>query len=186
EEHRDQHAEAGKHDPRPGRVLVEPEGGAGAHQQQRARGDDRPVRRLRDEVVRPGARGGGAHRNSFDQLGLFGTGVALSLAALPSTSKNVYESVIVPTSFGSAGSTMKTTGIRRVSPAASVCFRKQKQSSLRKYWPASRGQSLWIAWPVTGWSVVLTTSNSACVTAPGWMSVAPSTARNFHGRLRRF
>src|SRR5690606_15042173 len=54
-------------------------------------------------------------------------------AALPATSKNVYDSVIVPTSFGSFGSTTKTTGKRRVSLPRSSCCSKQKHSTLRKY-----------------------------------------------------
>ena len=46
--------------------------------------------------------------------------------------KNVYESAMLFTSRGSFGSTTKVTGMRRVSPAASVCWVKQKQSSLWK------------------------------------------------------
>ncbi len=54
-------------------------------------------------------------------------------------SKNVYESVIAGMSLGSAGSRTKTTGISRRSPAFSVCFVKQKQSSFLKYRPGFGG-----------------------------------------------
>src|SRR5688572_11233590 len=52
---------------------------------------------------------------------------------LPATSKNVYDSAMVFTSLGSFGSTTNTTGMRRVSPAASVCCVKQKHSTFLKY-----------------------------------------------------
>src|SRR6202008_159192 len=51
----------------------------------------------------------------------------------PATSKKVYDTAMVFTSFGSFGSTTNTTGMRRTSPAASVWWVKQKHSSLRKY-----------------------------------------------------
>src|SRR5688572_5892144 len=57
----------------------------------------------------------------------------------PATSKKVYESAMVSTSFGSFGSTTNTTGMRRVSPAASVCCVKQKHSTFWKYSPARGG-----------------------------------------------
>src|SRR5688572_14866272 len=57
----------------------------------------------------------------------------------PATSKKVYESAMVSTSFGSFGSTTNTTGMRRVSPAASVCCVKQKHSTFWKYSPARCG-----------------------------------------------
>jgi hypothetical protein len=50
-----------------------------------------------------------------------------------SSSKNVYDKVIVFTSFGSFGSTTNTTGMRFVSFGASVCCVKQKHSILLKY-----------------------------------------------------
>src|SRR6185503_11595223 len=51
----------------------------------------------------------------------------------PATSKKVYDSAMVFTPAGSLGSITKVTGMRRVSPAASVCCLKQKHSSLLKY-----------------------------------------------------
>jgi hypothetical protein len=51
----------------------------------------------------------------------------------------VYDSEIVATSFGSFGSTTNVTGMRRVSPAASVCCWKQKHYILWKYSPAKAG-----------------------------------------------
>ena len=62
EHHRQQHREAGEHQPRAHRIRVEPGRGAKRHQQQRARTGDRPVRWLRHVVVRLCARGRNAHR----------------------------------------------------------------------------------------------------------------------------
>ena len=57
----------------------------------------------------------------------------------PGTSKKVYDSVMVLISAGSEASITKLTDILRVSPAANVCWVKQKQSSFRKNRPASEG-----------------------------------------------
>src|SRR6185295_8588111 len=57
----------------------------------------------------------------------------------PATSKKVYDSAMVFTSRGSFGSTRNTTGMRRVSPGASVCWLKQKHSTFWKYSPARCG-----------------------------------------------
>src|SRR5262249_47983073 len=54
----------------------------------------------------------------------------------PATSKKVYDSAMLLTPAGSFGSTTKVTGMRRVSPGASVCWLKQKHSILLKYSPA--------------------------------------------------
>ena len=48
-------------------------------------------------------------------------------------SKNVYDNVIVFTSFGNFGSTTKTTGKRLVWFAVNVCCVKQKHSIFLKY-----------------------------------------------------
>ena len=48
------------------------------------------------------------------------------------TSKKVYDSVMVFTSFGSLPSTTNTTGQRLLSPGCSVYWLKQKHSSLLK------------------------------------------------------
>src|SRR4029453_17535478 len=137
EENVEQDREAQADHPRPGRVAVEPEGCAGAHEQQRAGAGDRPVRRLRDEVIRLGAVGGCGHESLLGVVRSAGgrDAAGCSPAALaapplaPSTSKKVYDSVIVARSAGAAGSTTKTTGILRTSPGCNVCLAKQKQSS---------------------------------------------------------
>src|SRR4029079_2479040 len=62
-----------------------------------------------------------------------------STGVLPPTSKNVYDKVIVRTSFGSFLSMTKTTGQRFDSPGFSTCSVKQKHSSLRKCGAAACG-----------------------------------------------
>src|SRR5438874_3597154 len=57
----------------------------------------------------------------------------------PATSKKVYDSAMLETSLGRRGSTTKVTGIRRVSPGASVCWVKQKHSIFLKYSAACGG-----------------------------------------------
>ena len=57
----------------------------------------------------------------------------------PATSKKVYETAMVLTSFGSFGSTTNTTGMRRTSPGPRVCCVKQKHSTFWKYSPARGG-----------------------------------------------
>src|SRR5258706_7571457 len=56
----------------------------------------------------------------------------LAFLAVPSISKNEYDSVIVWMSSGSPRSMTKTTGIWRASPGCSVCCVKQKHSSFLK------------------------------------------------------
>src|SRR6185436_6906359 len=57
----------------------------------------------------------------------------------PATSKKVYDSVIVRTSFGIFGSMTNTTGHSFCSPGFSVYSLKQKHSSLLKYGVACLG-----------------------------------------------
>src|SRR5687767_6094213 len=81
--------------------------------------------------------------------------VGSSFAVAASLLKNVYDSVIVVTWSGSAGSTMKRTGIARCSPACSSCSVKQKHSVLLKYVDATDGATDGAALPTIAWSDVL-------------------------------
>src|SRR6185503_12859598 len=100
----------------------------------------------------------------------------------PATSKKVYESAMVFTSFGSFGSTTNTTGMRRVSPGASVCCVKQKHSTFWKYSPARCGPKLGTACAVTATARSLCTSYSTLVTWPGWTSMWLTSGLKRHGR----
>src|SRR5437868_13249421 len=113
-------------------------------QQHEEHGDDDEVHRVQLRALVIGAL---AHAEEAGEHGLHGVeeGSALHqplhqlFPPRPATSKNVYDSAMLVTSAGSFGSTTKVTGMRRVSPGASVCCVKQKHSIFLKYSAALGG-----------------------------------------------
>src|SRR5690606_9566275 len=85
--------------------------------------------------------------------------------------------------MGNCGSTTKRTGMRRVSPASSVCSVKQKHSVLLKYSEASLGATLGTALPTMAPSDWLVASNQTSVNAPGCTSTRRLSALKPQGSL---
>src|SRR3546814_12036589 len=88
----------------------------------------RPPRSTRTDTLFP-------YTTLFRSPASTGSSWAVAISLL----KKVYDRVSVVTSLGSAGSTMKRTGITRSSPACSNCWVKQKHSYLLKNADADDG-----------------------------------------------
>src|SRR5690606_13007891 len=86
---------------------------------------------------------------------------------LPEFLKKVYDRVRVLMLAGSCGSTMKRTGMSRLSPACSVCAVKQKHSVLTKYCEARAGATDGTALPTMVRLPSLRAKNCASYSWPG-------------------
>src|SRR3569623_3483585 len=85
--------------------------------------------------------------------------------------------------FGSFGSTLKRTGMRRASFAFSSCSVKQYHSVLLKYSEATFGAMLGTALPTMLRPEVLFASNQASFTAPGCTFTLVASGAKFQGSL---